>query len=104
MLFLPHNLLRCETYHVFPRARDDGTTRAYLGNSDLNDHFSDMDAYDAAVGQLAQLEIEFLEVEPETHLVHAVDLGLHHGGVAVLDLEKAPEQLLPFRWQLAHHL
>ena len=38
---------------------------------------------------LRALEVEFLQVEPEAHLLDVVDLGLHHGGVAFLDGQEA---------------
>ena len=73
-------------------------------NSDLLDHFSGRYARSDRWVGLPQLQVEFLEVKPESHLIDAVDLRLHDGRVTVFDLQEAREQLLPLRWEITHHL
>ncbi len=48
----------------------------------------------ALVKPSAQLQIEFLQIEPEPQPLDVVDLGLHDGRMPVLDIQKAGKQAL----------
>jgi hypothetical protein len=48
------------------------------------------------VAGLTGFQVKLLQIEPVAQAIHAVDFGLDDGGVAVLDIQKAREQLLTF--------